>query len=95
MSRKSIHYYPDEIVSVEMCHPFNNSLNLIFSELSSWLFPLYSIPILFYVLHWLKIHHISKIWILWLSLDHGQVQSAAHTFTSKVQVWLIYIIQTK
>ncbi|OHT00334.1 hypothetical protein TRFO_08002 [Tritrichomonas foetus] len=51
-------------VAFVLCHPLNSSLSPITSELPPCLFPLCNTPVLLYVLNWLNINGIERIYIV-------------------------------
>lgn len=52
------------IIAFVLCHPMESSMAPITSELPPCLFPLCNSPVILYVLNWLNVNHIDKVYIL-------------------------------
>ena len=54
----------DATVAFVLCHPMDSSLTPVTTELPPCLFPLCNSPVLLYVLNWLNINQVEKIYII-------------------------------
>lgn len=80
-----------EVVAFVLCHPIENSMNPIFAELPACLFPVCNMPAVYYVIHWLKFHNISRIFLLCPTKDYSQIEASLRDLTSKILQNVNYI----
>jgi len=84
----------DNTVAFVLCHPFDSCLAPIIGELPPCLFPVCNSPVLLYVLNWLSVNEISKIYILCRSADKKVISKVTNECAQRMLMENIKIVDT-
>ena len=84
----------DNTVAFVLCHPFACTMSPINGELPPCLFPLCNSPVLLYVLNWLSVNGIEKIFVLCRDEDSQIIQKVTSQCATRMLMENIKIVPT-
>lgn len=85
----------ENTVAFVLCHPFACTMSPINGELPPCLFPLCNSPVLLYVLNWLSVSGIEKIYVLCRSEDEKIIANVTSQCATRMLMENIEIVPTR